>query len=529
MTDQADPALIGRTVANKFVVERYLGGGSMGSVYLARQQALDKLVAIKILHPSLAHEANLVARFHREAKAASRLDHPNSMRVIDFGEESDGLLYIAMEYLEGRDLYRVIQEDWPLSDERIVDIIGQALAALAVAHEMGVIHRDLKPENIMVLRTKDDEGKDADLVKVCDFGIAKIMETDDTGKGVSIGDKLTSFGVVVGTPEYMSPEQARGEKLDTRSDLYSVGAMLYQLLTGRVPFTGDGAIAVVIKQASEMPAPPETIFPDVHRGLAAVCMRALAKNREERFQTARELRAALRAAIDPALAPTVEAPARVPVAPPAAPVVAPLAAAPAATAVLPHAVSSVTPAPRRSRAPIIVAFAVGAVIAAVVLFRNQIQAAFDPTPASTTPSGTSPAPTSSPPGTEPKPAESAVEQPAAPASASASPFDAASCKAELGQVRAVAPAKPKELHLGALNDAWTKCLRTTLKERPAQPLKTVVDVRFDNRAVKSATCPTCSPALARCLTAGATRTLLLKPNEAPQDPTFAIPVTFSCE
>src|SRR4029078_13072783 len=139
----------------------------------------------------------------------------NSIRVIDFGEEPDGLLYIAMEYVEGRDLYRVIHEDWPLSHADLGDIVMQALAAIAVAHEMGVIHRDLKPENLMILRAKNDEEKDAYLVKVCDFGIAKITEADeDNPAGGVPGRKLTTQGLVVGTPEYMSPEQAKGEKLD---------------------------------------------------------------------------------------------------------------------------------------------------------------------------------------------------------------------------------------------------------------------------------------------------------------------------
>ena len=293
--NEADAALLGRTIAGKFVIEKYLGGGAMGAVYRARQTALDKNVAVKVMHQGL--DTQFAARFHREAKAASRLDHPNSMRVIDFGEEPDGLLYIAMEYLEGRDLYRLIHEDWPLSNERIVSLLSQALAAIAVAHDMGVIHRDLKPENIMVLEGKDDEGKVADVVKVCDFGIAKIQEQDEDGQRKSGGQKLTTQGLVIGTPEYMSPEQGKGEKLDARSDLYSVGIILYQLLTGRTPFEADSPLATVLKHVSEPPAPPQTIFPGVHRGLEAVCLRALAKSREERYQSARDMRAAMRAAL----------------------------------------------------------------------------------------------------------------------------------------------------------------------------------------------------------------------------------------
>ncbi len=296
---RGDPALIGRLVGGKYKIEKFLGGGAMGAVYKARQSSLEKNVAVKVMHRAIAVDPSFVGRFHREAKAASRLDHPNSIRVIDFGEEPDGLLYIAMEYVEGRDLYRVIHDDWPISNADLADILMQALAAIAVAHEMGVIHRDLKPENLMILRAKNDEEKDAYLVKVCDFGIAKITEADEestnTGKP---GHKLTTQGLVVGTPEYMSPEQARGEKLDARSDIYAMGIILYQLLTGRTPFIGDTALAVVLKHITEAPEPPATHYPGVHKGLEAVAMRALAKDRNDRFQTARAMRTAIREALD---------------------------------------------------------------------------------------------------------------------------------------------------------------------------------------------------------------------------------------
>jgi serine/threonine protein kinase len=295
-----DPALIGRVVSGKYKIEKFLGGGAMGAVYKARFAALEKNVAVKVMHRSIAVDPNFVGRFHREAKAASRLDHPNSMRVIDFGEEPDGLLYIAMEYVEGRDLYRVIHEDWPISNADIGDILMQALAAIAVAHEMGVIHRDLKPENLMMLRAKNDDERDAYLVKVCDFGIAKITETDEEGGKPDgpAGQKLTTQGLVVGTPEYMSPEQARGEKLDARSDIYSIGVILYQLLTGRTPFTGDTPLAVVLKHITEVPPPPSVHYAGVHKGLEAVALKAIAKDRNERFQSARAMRNAIRESLE---------------------------------------------------------------------------------------------------------------------------------------------------------------------------------------------------------------------------------------
>lgn len=305
---RADPELIGRLIAGKYKIEKFLGGGAMGAVYRARFAALEKNVAVKVMHRAVAVDPNFVGRFHREAKAASRLDHPNSMRVIDFGEEPDGLLYIAMEYVEGRDLYRVIHDDWPISNADIADILMQALAAIAVAHEMGVIHRDLKPENLMILRAKNDEEKDAYLVKVCDFGIAKITEKDEdpaaaappgTGGGpVAGGQKLTTQGLVVGTPEYMSPEQARGEKLDPRSDIYSIGVILYQLLTGRTPFAGDTALAVVLKHITEQPPAPSVHYAGVHKGLEAITLKALSKDRNDRFQTARAMRNAIRETLE---------------------------------------------------------------------------------------------------------------------------------------------------------------------------------------------------------------------------------------
>src|SRR5215510_11235617 len=191
----ARPELLGRTIAGKFVIEVVIGTGAMGVVYRARQTALDKIVAIKVMHGGLVSDETFAARFHREAKAASRLDYPNSIRILDFGQEPDGRLYIAMNYLDGRDLLEVINHEWPLSTVRMVDILSQALSALAVAHELGILHRDLKPENIMVLRGTNDDGSPADLVKVCDFGIAKIIERDDDA--VKAGERLSTGGIVV--------------------------------------------------------------------------------------------------------------------------------------------------------------------------------------------------------------------------------------------------------------------------------------------------------------------------------------------
>jgi serine/threonine-protein kinase len=284
-----DDPLLGRCLGGKFAIESFLCAGAMGAIYRARHLSLDKTICVKVLHPVLATNPRFAQRFHREAKAASRLDHPNSVRIIDFGEEPDGLLYIAMEYLQGSELLDVIERSFPLAPERVVSIVSQVLAALAVAHENGILHRDLKPENIMIVPTYSDDGSVSELVKVCDFGIAKISAPDLPTDG------LTTGGMIVGTPEYMSPEQVRGEAIDARSDLYSVGVLLYYMLAGRRPFESESAVGVVLKHMNELPKAPSKLVPDVDPALEAVCMRALAKDPNERFDSAREMRAALQA------------------------------------------------------------------------------------------------------------------------------------------------------------------------------------------------------------------------------------------
>ncbi len=292
--------LVGRTIAGKYVVENLIGSGAMGAVFRARQIALEKTVAIKVMHGENANDPAFAARFHREAKAASRLNHPNSIQILDFGAEPDGLLYIAMEYLDGRSLHHVLRDEWPLAPTRIADILMQTLAALAVAHDMGVVHRDLKPENVMVLSGTDDDGRPKDIVKVCDFGIAKITDPRAyraSGERESEGP-VTTAGFLVGTPEYMSPEQGRGEKLDPRSDLYSVGVILFEMLTRRVPFDAENAIGVVLKHITEEPPVPSSLVPDVDPRLDAITLRAMRKFREERYPSAREMRAELRLVVD---------------------------------------------------------------------------------------------------------------------------------------------------------------------------------------------------------------------------------------
>ena len=258
MSRPADEEMIGRNVAGKFLVEKFLGGGAMGAVYKAYQKSIEKHVAIKVLHKEFVVEPTFVSRFEREAKAASLLDHINLMRVIDYGREPDGVCYIAMELLEGRSLDDLLRANGSLPAQQIVDVLMQTLAALAAAHDAGIIHRDLKPSNIMVLGRTSDEGNRVDVVKVCDFGIAKL--TYPVGADGLVGSRrqLTEQGAVVGTPRYMSPEQCNGDPVDARSDLYSVGVILFELLTGHVPFDGPSTLVVVGKHNLEPPPRPSS-------------------------------------------------------------------------------------------------------------------------------------------------------------------------------------------------------------------------------------------------------------------------------
>jgi len=274
--------VVGRVIAGNFRLDRLIGSGATGNVYQAEQLSLGKAVAVKILHPQLMADDKLVRRFQREAKSASRLNHPNSVQIIESGQDPSGTLFIAMELLSGRDLAEVIRDEFPLPVPRIVHIMSQVFSALDEAHAQGIIHRDLKPSNIMLIERRDEP----DFVKVCDYGIAKAAN-DDSGLG-SETQMLTVQGLVCGTPEYMSPEQARGEGLDGRTDLYSAAVILYQMTTGDVPFRAATPIGIVSRHLSEAPATPSSRRTDAHvpPELDDLILRGLAKSRELRPATA---------------------------------------------------------------------------------------------------------------------------------------------------------------------------------------------------------------------------------------------------
>jgi eukaryotic-like serine/threonine-protein kinase len=290
----SDTAIIGRTLAGRFRVTAFIGEGAMASVYRGVQEAEPRDVALKIMHPHLVSDATFVGRFRREAKAAARIVHPNTVKIVDCGVDGD-LLYIAMELLAGQDLFETLVLDRRFSEARAARIMIQVADALVAAHDKGIVHRDLKPENIMLLRDPIDPS--IERVKVLDFGIAKILERDTASLdgGPASLSALTGVGTVVGTPAYMSPEQCRGEPIDTRSDVYTAGILLYQLVAGRLPFSGENAMDLAVKHVRTPPTPPEEVVPNIHPKLRDVILTALAKWPSQRQQTAAELRDALQA------------------------------------------------------------------------------------------------------------------------------------------------------------------------------------------------------------------------------------------
>lgn len=287
--------LVGRVLAGRYELESLVGEGAMGRVYRAKQTVINKPFAVKILAPHLMNDETSRARFAAEAHNSASLNHPNCVSVVDHGTE-DGLTYIVMEFVQGVELAEIIEREAPLAKARVVDLTLQLLGALDEAHGLGILHRDLKPENVVVqqLRTHGE------LIKILDFGIATLM---DTSNGMQKG--LTAQGLICGTPEYMSPEQVRGQPLDGRSDLYAVGVILYQMLAGRLPFDAESAVDILHMHLHEEPIPPSQILGTEPDELEAVCLRAMAKDREARFATAEAFREEVAAAAAKAASPAI--------------------------------------------------------------------------------------------------------------------------------------------------------------------------------------------------------------------------------
>jgi predicted Ser/Thr protein kinase len=260
----------GQVLAQRYRVQRLLGKGGMGAVYLADDEVLGELVALKVISSAFAvDEQAMVARFRREAAAARKVSSPNVIRIHDLGEARPGLLYLSMEYFAGRTLADVIMQRGlvPIEDAR--DMLKQICNGLEAAHQAGVVHRDLKPSNVLI----GERGA----VKIIDFGLAT----------TAVGDGLTATGAILGTPHYMAPEQVRGKPVDSRTDVYALGALAYHLVCGRTPFHGDNAIAIGFAHLSEPPPPPKQIRRDIPANLEAAILAALAKLPDDRPSTAR--------------------------------------------------------------------------------------------------------------------------------------------------------------------------------------------------------------------------------------------------
>ncbi|MGH9755908.1 MAG: protein kinase domain-containing protein [Blastocatellia bacterium] len=274
----------GRVLGGRYKLEQCIGSGGMGEIYRARRTHIGDTVAVKVLRADVVEDEKSRQRFYREARAAAMLHHPNAVVIHDFGEDADGTAYIVMELLIGRSLRQVLTQESTINAVRAYGIIRQASAALDAGHRNGIVHRDIKPDNIILLDSNDA----ADHVKILDFGIAKVLDnkTMDTH---SLEQRLTNVGSVIGTPHYMAPEQCQGEEADARSDIYSLGVVLYELLTGVAPFLAKTPTGVAIKHVTEKPRPLREINPSVPEAIERVVLRALEKDPNARPQTTLEL------------------------------------------------------------------------------------------------------------------------------------------------------------------------------------------------------------------------------------------------
>src|SRR3954470_7898312 len=265
-------SLVGQVFSNRYQIDREIARGGMAEVYLARDQLLNRPVALKCLFPEYAREPSFVERFRREAQAAANLNHPNIVAIYDWGQES-GTYFIVMEYVEGRSLRDLIRSEAPVDPNDAAEITAEIAAALGFAHTSGVVHRDVKPGNVLLTRSGS--------VKVTDFGIAR----------AGASDGLTQTGSVMGTATYFSPEQAQGLAVDGRSDVYSLGVVLYEMVTGQPPFVGDSPVSTAYKHVREAAVAPSKIVPSVPPELERVILTCLAKDPKDRYQSCDDLRA----------------------------------------------------------------------------------------------------------------------------------------------------------------------------------------------------------------------------------------------
>jgi beta-lactam-binding protein with PASTA domain/tRNA A-37 threonylcarbamoyl transferase component Bud32 len=282
-----------RLLGGRYELDGVVGRGGMAEVYRARDLRLDRIVAVKTLREDLARDQTFQARFRREAQSAASLNHPSIVAVYDTGEDMAGpspVPYIVMEYVDGRTLRDLLREDRRLLPERAMEITDGTLRALEYSHRNGIVHRDIKPGNVMLTRNGD--------VKVMDFGIARAVSDAQS--------TMTQTAQVIGTAQYLSPEQARGERVDARSDLYSTGCLLYELLTGRPPFTGDSPVAIAYQHVREQPIPPSRVDPEIPAWADAIVLKAMAKDAGDRYQSAAEMHQDIQRALSgmPVAAPT---------------------------------------------------------------------------------------------------------------------------------------------------------------------------------------------------------------------------------
>jgi len=274
--------LVGRTVGERYRILGRIGEGGMGTVYLCEHIALGKRMAVKVLRPEFSRDEELLRRFQHEARAASQIGQENIIDVFDFGHTAEGSAYFVMEALEGESLGRILSHEGAMSLPRALPILMQICRALGAAHQRGIVHRDLKPENVFVVRRHDE----ADFVKVLDFGISKSALASE-------GKRITRAGSIIGTPEYMSPEQAAATSVDHRSDIYAFGVLAYEMLTGQLPFQGETPLATLLKHQSEAPLSPRRLRPDLPVEVETLIMRALVKKPEGRQQSMAEVAADL--------------------------------------------------------------------------------------------------------------------------------------------------------------------------------------------------------------------------------------------